>query len=278
MTKNGKRELLEAIRPRYLRASMTEKTHILDEFVAITGYHRKYAIRLLKHGRKQPRREKRGRSKVYQGEVVSALIKVWEVCDRICSRRLHPFLPQIVAVLEREGELVLSEETKGLLLRMSQASMDRCLQSVRYQRRRGRSTTKPGTLLKQAIPVRTFADGDDVRPGFVEMDLVAHGGDSAHGEYLQTLNAVDIATRWSECLILANRSQRQVTAAMDRLRARLPFPLLGIDSDDDSAFINDNLYRYCQQEHITFTCSRPYKKNDQAHIEQKNWSVVRRLI
>jgi hypothetical protein len=278
MTKNGKRELLEAIRPRYLRASTTEKTHILDEFVAITGYHRKYAIRLLKHGRKQPRREKRGRSKVYQGEVVSALIKIWEVCDRICSRRLHPFLPEIVAVLEREGELVLSEETKGLLLRMSRASMDRCLQSVRYQRRRGRSTTKPGTLLKQAIPVRTFADWDDVRPGFVEMDLVAHGGDSAHGEYLQTLNVVDIATRWSECLILANRSQRQVTAAMDRLRARLPFPLLGIDSDNDSAFINDNLYRYCQQEQITFTRSRPYKKNDQAHIEQKNWSVVRRLI
>ena len=151
MTKNGKRELLEAIRPRHLRASTTEKTHILDEFVAITGYHRKYAIRLLKHGRKQPQREKRGRSKVYQGEVVSALIKVWEVCDRICSRRLHPFLPEIVPVLEREEELVLSEETKGLLLRMSRASMDRCLQSVRYQRRRGRSTTKPGTLLKQAI-------------------------------------------------------------------------------------------------------------------------------
>jgi hypothetical protein len=180
MTKNGKRELLEAIRPRYLRASTTEKTHILDEFVTITGYHRKYAIRLLKHGRKQPRREKRGRSKVYQGKVVSALIKVWEVCDRICSRRLHPFLPEIVTVLEREGELVLSEETKGPLLHMSRASMDRCLQSVRYQRRRGRSTTKPGTLLKQAIPVRTFADWDYVRPGFVEMDLVAHGGDSAH--------------------------------------------------------------------------------------------------
>ena len=278
MTKNGKRELLEAIRPRYLRASTTEKTHILDEFVAVTGYHRKYAMRLLKHGRKQQRREKRGRSKVYQGEVVSALIKVWAVCDRICSRRLHPFLPEIVAVLEREGELVLSEETKGLLLHMSRASIDRCLQSVRYQRRRGRSTTKPGTLLKQAIPVRTFADWDDVRPGFVEMDLVAHCGDSAHGEYLQTLNVVDIATRWSECLILANRSQRQVTTAMDRLRARLPFPLLGIDSDNDSAFINDNLYRYCQREQITFTRSRPYKKNDQAHIEQKNWSVVRRLI
>jgi hypothetical protein len=203
MTRNGKRELLEAIRPRYLRANTTEKTHILDQFVAITRYHRKYAVRLLKHGKKQQRRKKRGRSKVHKGEVISALSQVWEVCDRICSRRLHPFLPEIVAVLEREGELVLSEQTKGLLLHMSRASMDRCLQPVRYQRRRGRSTTKPGTLLKQAIPVRTFADWDDVRPGFVEIDLVAHCGDSAHGEYLHTLNVVDIATRWSECLILA---------------------------------------------------------------------------
>jgi len=126
--------------------------------------------------------------------------------------------------------------------------------------------------------VRTFADWDEARPGFVEMDLVAHCGDSTHGEYLHTLNVVDVATRWSECLILANRSQHQASAAIERLRERLPFPLLGIDSDNDSAFINDNLYRYCQQEEITFTRSRPYKKNDQAHVEQKNWLVVRRLI
>jgi hypothetical protein len=148
------------------------------------------------------------------------------------------------------------------------------------------SNSQVAITLRRGIPFEAIIPSAryDVKPpnclipGFVEMDLVAHGGDSAHGEYLQTLNVVDIATRWSECLILANCSQRQVTAAMDRLRARLPFPLLGIDSDDDSAFINDNLYRYCQQEHITFTRSRPYKKNDQAHIEQKNWSVVRRLI
>jgi hypothetical protein len=161
---------------------------------------------------------------------------------------------------------------------MSRATLDRCLQSVRQQPRRGLSTTKPGTLLKQAIPVRTFADWQDTRPGFVEIDLVAHCGDSAHGEYLHTLNVIDLATGWSECLVLANRSQRQVSAAIERLRQRLPFPLLGIDSDNDSAFINDNLYRYCLREQITFTRSRPYKKNDQAHVEQKNWSVVRRLI
>jgi hypothetical protein len=278
MTQNSIRELVRAIRPRYRRAKRAEKSRILDEFVANTGYHRKYAIRSLNHGLKQQRRERRGRPKTYTSEVVSALIKIWEICDHICSKRLRPFLPEIIQVLERERELVLPEETKRLLLQMSPATMDRCLRRVRHQRRRGWSTTKPGTLLKQAIPVRTFADWDDARPGFVEMDLVAHCGDSTHGEYLNTLNVVDVSTGWSECLVLANRSQRQVSAAIERLRERLPFPLLGIDSDNDSAFINDNLFRYCQQEKITFTRSRPYKKNDQAHVEQKNWSVVRRLI
>jgi hypothetical protein len=278
MTGKGKRELLEAVRPRYRRANKQEKVHILDEFVANTGYHRKYAIRLLKQGVKPGRKKKAGKPKVYQGEVVIALIKIWAICGEICSRRLHPFLPEMVSVLERHGELRLSVEAKWLLLRMSRATIDRCLKSVRQPPRRGLSTTKPGTLLKQAIPVRTFAEWQDTRPGFVEIDLVAHCGDSAHGEYLNTLNVVDLATGWCECLVLANRSQSQVTAALRRLRHRLPFPLLGIDSDNDSAFINNNLYRYCQDEKITFTRSRPYKKNDQAHVEQKNWSVVRRLI
>lgn len=278
MTGTGKRELLEAVRPRYHRANKQERTRILDEFVANTGYHRKYAIRLLKQGAKKQRQKKPGKSKVYHGQVVLALIKIWAICGQICSRRLHPFLPEMVDILERHGELKLSEEVRQLLLRMSRATLDRCLQSARQQPRRGLSTTKPGTLLKQAIPVRTFADWQDTRPGFVEIDLVAHCGDSTHGEYLNTLNVVDLATGWSECLVLANRSQRQVSAAIERLRQRLPFPLLGIDSDNDSAFINDNLYRYCQSQKITFTRSRPYKKNDQAHVEQKNWSVVRRLI
>jgi hypothetical protein len=278
MTRNGKRELLEAIRTRYRQGSKAEKTHILDEFVHNTGYHRKYAIRLLNQRVKRKHRKKVGRRKEYQGEVVIALIKIWAICDQICSKRLHPFLPEIVEVLERQGELVLSPETKQSLLKMSRATIDRCLRPERHRPRRGLSTTKPGTLLKQAIPVRTFTEWDDARPGFVEIDLVAHCGDSTHGEYINTLTAVDVTTGWTECLPLANRSQRQVSAAILLLRQRLPFPLLGIDSDNDSAFINDNLYRYCEKEEITFTRSRPYKKNDQAHVEQKNWSVVRRLI
>jgi hypothetical protein len=278
MTRNGKRELLEAIRARYRQGSKAEKTHILDEFVHNTGYHRKYAIRLLNQRVMRKHRKKVGRRKEYQGEVVIALIKIWAICDQICSKRLHPFLPEIVEVLERQGELVLSPETKQSLLKMSRATIDRCLRPERHRPRRGLSTTKPGTLLKQAIPIRTFTEWDDARPGFVEIDLVAHCGDSTHGEYINTLTAVDVTTGWTECLPLANRSQRQVSAAIILLRQRLPFPLLGIDSDNDSAFINDNLYRYCEKEEITFTRSRPYKKNDQAHVEQKNWSVVRRLI
>lgn len=278
MTNRGKRELVAAIRPRYLQASKTEKNHILNEFVAVTGYHRKHAIRLLKNGYLPKRSARRGRPKTYTGEVVTALVQIWEICDRICSKRLQPFLPEMVAVLERHGELVLPKETKNLLLQMSRSTIDRCLQPVRYAQPRRLGTTKPGTLLKQAIPIRTFADWDDLQPGFVEIDLVAHCGESVHGQFLNTLNVVDVATGWSECLALRHRSQKEVSAAIERLRTRLPFPLLGLDSDNDSAFINDTLYRYCLQEKLTFTRSRPYKKNDQAHVEQKNWSVVRRLI
>jgi hypothetical protein len=278
MTIRSKRELLKAIRPRYLKSNKAGKQSILDEFVAATGYHRKYAIRLLKHGPKPKGLRKVGRSKVYHGEVVQALKQIWEICGRICSKRLKPFLPEIVEVLERHEELILARETKQLLLQMSRATIDRCLQPARFEQRRGLSTTKPGTLLKKAIPVRTFAGWDDARPGFVEIDLVAHCGESVHGEYLNTLNVIDIATCWSECLALYHRNQKVVSEAIVDLRERLPFPLLGIDSDNGSEFINGTLYCYCLQEEITFTRSRPYKKNDQAHVEQKNWSVVRRLV
>lgn len=278
MTSKSKRELLAAIRPRYLRANKTEKTLILDEFCATTGYHRKHAIRLLKHGPQAKKLKKLGRSKIYQGEVVSALIRIWEVCGRICSRRLHPYLPEIVQVLEQHQELILAAEVKHLICQISRASIDRCLKPARFEHRRGLSTTKPGTLLKKAIPVRTFTPWDEERPGFEEIDLVAHCGETTAGQYLNTLTVTDLATGWTECLAVQQKSQHQVTEAIRELRTRLPFPLLGIDSDNGSEFINDLLYNYCQNEHITFTRSRPYRKNDQAHVEQKNWSVVRNVV
>ena len=279
MTKIGKRELLEAIRTRYLRASKADKGHILDEFVATTGYHRKYAIWLLGHGAARRSAGRRRGRRIYTQAVAQALTEVWEICGRVCLRRLHPFLPDIVQVLEHHRELVLPADTKALLLRMSRATVDRLLKPARArQPQRGLSTTKPGTLLKKAIPVHTFADWDDAQPGFLELDLVAHRGDSTSGEYIHTLDTVDVSTGWSECVAVPNRGQLAVFGALQTVRQRLPFPLRGIDSDNDSAFINDHLYRYTQREQITFTRSRPYKKNDQAHIEQKNWSVVRRLV
>jgi len=278
MSQRSKRELLQVVRPRYLKANKAGKRAILDEFVAATGYHRKYAIRLLKNGPAPKGRKKKGRRKVYRGEVVQALIQVWGICGRICSKRLHPFLPEIVTVLERHEELQISPETKALLLQMSRSTIDRCLQPARFEHRRGLSTTKPGVWLKKAIPVRTYAEWDDARPGFVEMDLVAHCGETTAGQYLNTLTVVDISTGWTECLAVYQKTQHAVFEAVLQLRQRLPFPLLGIDSDNGGEFINDILYRYCLAEQITFTRSRPYKKNDQAHVEQKNWSVVRHLI
>jgi len=278
MSQRSKRELLEAIQPRYLKARRSEKKTILDEFVAATGYHRKYAIRLLKHGRPRHSSKKHGLPKVYHGGVVAALERIWEICGRICSKRLHPFLPEMVKVLERCGELQLPVETKVLLLQMSSATMDRCLRPVRFDHPHGLSTTKPGTLLKKAIPVRTYASWDEDRPGFLEIDLVAHCGETAEGQFVNTLTCVDVSTGWTECLAVRQRNQQTVFEAIQAMRARLPFPLLGIDSDNGSEFINDLLYRYCLTEKITFTRSRPYRKNDQAHVEQKNWSVVRHLV
>jgi len=161
---------------------------------------------------------------------------------------------------------------------MSPATLDRRLRTVRYEKGRGISTTKPGTLLKKAIPVRTFTPWEDEKPGFLEIDLVAHCGNSVEGQFLYTLTATDISTGWTECLAIANKTQVAVSQAIRELRQRLPFPLLGLDSDNGSEFINETLFRYCQTEEITFTRSRPYRKNDQAHVEQKNWSVVRHTV
>jgi len=278
MSQRSKRALFAEVQPRYLKASKTEKQKILDEFTANTDYHRKYAIRILKRGYKRRPNKPKGRTAIYRGEVVEALEQIWETYGRICSKRLHPYLPEGIKVLERCGELRLSTGTKELLLRISRSSIDRCLAPARFNQPHGLSTTKPGTLLKKNIPVRTFADWNEDKPGFLEVDLVAHCGDSTAGQFLNTLTCTDLCTGWTEPIALRRRSQEAVCAAIDAMRQELPFDLLGIDSDNGSEFINDLLYRYCLDEKITFTRSRPYKKNDQAHVEQKNWSVVRHTV
>lgn len=279
MSLKSKQELVEVVRPRYLQASKAEKQKILDEFTCATGYHRKHAVRVLKNKAPTRKRKKRtGYRKIYRGEVVEALKQIWEIYGRICSKRLQPYLPEAIRVLERCQEIELAEETKDLLLKISSASIDRCLRPFRLPSGHGLSTTKPGSLLKNLIPVRTFTEWDDDRPGFLEIDLVAHCGNTTEGQYLCTLTCTDLCTGWTEVTGILHRSQQAVSEALCRVRQRLPFPLLGIDSDNGSEFINDLLYRYCLDEQITFTRSRPYQKNDQAHVEQKNWSVVRHTV
>ena len=277
MSQHSKRELVQRLQPRYLKADRKEKTRILDEFVAVTGMHRKAAIRRLRQQSK-PTQEYRGRQKTYTGSVVSALVKIWRICGGICGKRLQPILADMAASLERHQELKLDEATKTLLLAVSPATIDRLLRPYKTHNRRGQSSTKPGGLLKHQIPVRTFSDWDDAQAGFVEIDLVAHCGDTVAGQFVYSFTATDVATGWTECFSLLHRSQIAVHDAIDQLRQRLPFPLLGIDSDNDSVFINELMLKYCQANSITFTRCRPYKKNDQCFVEQKNWSIVRRTI
>ena len=286
MSLRARRELLESTAPRYRKASKAEKGGILDEFAAATGYHRKYAIALLGRDPRKPagRRPSRGprpgrRSRRCTPEVRASLERVWKAANRICSKRLVPFLPQLVAALERHGHLALTDEVRRTLLTLSPATVDRCLSDVRKrERRRGIGTTRPGSLLKHQIPVRTFADWDDVRPGFTEADLVAHCGGDPGGHFLHSLVITDVATGWTECQALLFRDQEMVVSAVTDARRRLPFPLLGFDSDNGSEFLNYVVFDYLERESITFTRSRPYKKNDQCHVEQKNGSVVRRLV
>ena len=281
MSLKSKHELLEVVRPRYLKASKNEKQKMLDEFTSATGYHRKYAIRILKNQvqvQNHLKRKTKTYKTIYRGEVVQVLEQIWEIYGHICSKRLQPFLPEAIKVLERCKEIELPQATKELLLKISSASIDRCLRPVRIKSPHGLSTTKPGSLLKNLIPVRTFTEWDEERPGFMEIDLVAHCGNTTEGQYLNTLTCTDISTGWTDVTALPRRSQEAVSQAIHLMRQRLPFPLLGIDSDNGSEFINDLLYRYCLDEKISFTRSRPYKKNDQAHVEQKNWSVVRHTV
>lgn len=281
MSLKSKRELLEAVQPRYLKAGKEEKQKMLDEFTSVTGYHRKHAIRALKNKRQVQNHLKRKTKtfkNIYTGEVVRVLEQIWEIYGQICSKRLQPFLPEAIKVLDRCREIELSEATEALLLKISSASIDRCLRPVRIQLHHGLSTTKPGSLLKNLIPVRTFTEWDEERPGFMEIDLVAHCGNTTEGQYLNTLTLTDLATGWTDVTGVLHRSQEAVSEAIQDMRQRLPFSLLGIDSDNGGEFINELLYRYCLDEQITFTRSRPYKKNDQAHVEQKNWSVVRHTV
>jgi hypothetical protein len=275
----SRRDYLRRIYARYQGASWEEKQLILDEFCANCDYNRKYAIGILNgpapSGGPMARRRRR-RGFTYGPRVLSILKAVWEAADYPWSVRLKALLPEWMPWIRRRYRL--SAESERQMLQISPRSIDQRLRGEKRKRRRklyGR--TKPGTLLKHHIPVKT--DHWDVQvPGFTEIDLVSHSGDSASGEFCYSLNVTDIHTGWTETRALLGKSQEAVRAALAAVGEALPFPLRGIDSDNGSEFINDHLLRYCQAQGIQFTRGRPYKKDDNAHIEQKNWTHVRRLL
>jgi len=280
MSLSARTELTVSLRTRYQQAKRPEKRKILDEFTAATGYHRKYAVSLLKGSVAKHKRTKvRRRPRLYNEAVKDALIVIWKASNQLCSKRLVPFLPELLLVLERKGHFSLPEEIRKLLLSISPATVDRLLNELRPKgRRRNFGNTRPGALLKRQIPIRTFADWDDLQPGFLEADLVAHCGTTTQGAYLSSLTLTDVATTWTECLALLMHGQEAVLSGLEEAHRLFPFPILGLDTDNGSEFLNSELLRYCRDQKITFTRCRPYKKNDQCHVEQKNGSIVRRMV
>jgi len=278
VTRHGIMEYAQALRSRYFGATREEKGRMLDEFTKVTGLHRKAAIRLLNRRSPPVASKRRGRPATYKG-VIQPLKAIWEASDRLCSKRLQPFLPEMIKVLRRHSEQPIDASVERQLCQMSPSTIDRFLSPYRkLGGRRGLATTRPGNLLRNSIPIRTFADWQEDKPGFMETDLVAHCGESSEGFYLNTLCAVDVWSGWTECLPVWGKGQQRVRSAVHRMRQRLPFALLGVDSDNGSEFINQCFYTYCRQEKLTFTRSRSYKKNDSCHVEQKNGNVVRRLV
>ena len=278
---------------RYRKAGKKGKRVILDEFTATTGYNRSYAARILRKEASSRRRGKsirgrpkiirkadgRGRKPKYGNEVKKALTKIWAILDCPCGKRLVANLTELVNVLKKFREIELSNGVREKLISISSATADRLLRDSREKMKlKSRSKTRPGSLLKHQVPVRTFAQWDDLKPGFLEMDLVGHDGGNTRGDFCQSLDAVDVATGWSEIRAVKNKAQRWVFAAIQDIRESLPFPLLGLDSDNGAEFINGHLIRYCQQERITFTRSREYRKNDNCYVEQKNYTAVRRSV
>lgn len=277
MTATARAELADAIRPRYAAAAAKEKRKILEQFIAATGYHEKSAIRLLNSTPTLKVRQSRQRGSLYDEAVRAALIVLWEASDRVCGKRLKALLPILLPALERNGHLKLDEQIRSKILSMSAATVDRLLRVPRQAR-----GTKPRKRVepepRRRIKMRTFADWNDPAPGSMEMDLVAHCGSVNRGSYVHSLVLTDIASGWTEAAPIVVREGSLVVETLERVRAGLPFPLRALDVDNGSEFVNERLIEYCLGHEIELTRSRPYRKNDQAWIEQKNGAVVRKLL
>jgi hypothetical protein len=280
MGKSERQTYLKAIRSRYCRAGKKAKVTILDEFCAVCGYHRKYAIRLLNQRGKPRKKRRAGRKPLYASpELLMALKRIWFASDQMCSKKLKAAIPLWLPFYETVYK-ALTPETHDKLLTISAATIDRVLKPVRVAHgRKGLSGTKPGTLLKNQIPIRTHS-WDISQPGFMEADTVAHCGNSLAGDFVWSLTMTDILTTWTENRATWSKGAQGVLAQIQYTEAKLPFALLGFDCDNGSEFLNYHLLRYFtgHPSVTSFTRSRPYKKNDNAHVEQKNWSHVRQLF
>ncbi len=275
---SARRELVVAVGTRYRSSVPREKRLILREFSAITGYHRKSAIRILNGAAENNDvAHHRPRARIYDAAFCQSLVVLWEASDRVCGKRLHALLPSLVPALERHGHLTLESVTRTKLLAVSAATIDRLLAEARGMSDRRRVRRAP-TALRRSVPIRTYADWNAPDPGFMEIDLVAHCGDAMAGAFVHTLTLTDIASTWTECVPLLVREGSLVIETIDQLRSGLPFLLRGLDIDNGGEFLNEGLVRYCIGQGIELTRSRPYRKNDQAWVEQKNGSVVRRLV
>jgi hypothetical protein len=277
MTHTARAELAHAIRRRYRSASAKEKRRILEEFVATTGYHEKSAIRVLNAQPATNHRQTRVRPSLYDEAARAALIVLWEASDRVCGKRLRAVLPILLPALERNGHLKLETTIRSKILSMSAATIDRLLRAPRNATR----SKKPRRIVpepRRRVPLRTFADWNEPPPGSMEMDLVAHCGEVNRGSYIHSLVMTDIASGWTESAPLVVRESGLVVETLERIRVGLPFALHALDVDNGSEFVNDRLIEYCLSRGIELTRSRPYRKNDQAWIEQKNGAVVRKLL
>lgn len=278
ITMQARRELVQALQARYQQATRPDKARILDQLVATSGYHRKTAVRILNGGMKEfPPRARRSRPHLYNEAVHQALIVLWEASDRVCGKRLKALLPTLLPALERHGHLKLDALVRTKLGSISATTIDRLLRDTRSAGSRRRVRRAPSAL-QRSVPVRTFADWKDPAPGYLEIDLVAHCGEVLVGSFVYTLSLTDVASGWTECVPLLVRESHLVIESIEKLRGSLPFLLRGLDTDNGSEFLNEALITYCAQHSIELTRSRPYHKNDQAWIEQKNGSVVRKLV
>jgi hypothetical protein len=280
-----KHELAKEILGRYLKATKEEKKPILDEFCANTKYDRKYAITKLKNLQMTPHykdsvagKHSRNRERVYDRYVEEVVGQIYKALGGIGSRRIHPLVRTVLEKGIKFGHIKTDAVTEMKVLAMSKSTLDRMVTRIRKRNTlKGISTTRPGVLLKSEIPLRVGV-WEETDPGFFEIDCVAHCGDNAGGTFISTLNSTDIATQWFEAEAVMGKAQERILNGICEIKSRLPFNLMGIDSDNGSEFINRQLYEYCKKENIIFTRSRPYKKDDNAHIEQKNYTTVRQVL